>query len=312
MGSGPLQVFLPEIAFAGHLEAHHVVHGNHRCVHNGIPGDDDTDAGCVPCQGVEIGEFDRQPEAVAPVVGVAPRSASARPALVLRRRSRVRCTPPAGRRRRAAQPRSGSGRRERHAARRSPVPARRPRSPSRGLGRRGARRSTCTGRGVHWSWRYVAGHGASNVRSAVRLGMARSCDLGAQLVHACAGDRHAEVAGIAGQHGCEAELRRERQRGMVGGTVEWHVHNGVEHDTAVGPSVLGHAFDHGRPHAAAPLGRVNRHRDVRAAPVVAQRQLHHPHAENRAAGLARRQESETAWTDRRAGRRHGCPAARSR
>ena len=56
--------------------------------------------------------------------------------------------------------------------------------------------------------------------------------------------------------------------------MEWRVHKGIEHGTAL-RAMLGHPFDQGRPHAAAPVGRVYRHCDFCAALVVP-RQLHHP------------------------------------
>ena len=66
----------------------------------------------------------------------------------------------------------------------------------------------------------------------------------------------------------------------------------VEHGTAVGPSVLAHTLDDGGPHATAPMGRVDRHGDFGASYVVAQRQLHHAHTENRTSEVARREEIE--------------------
>ena len=87
------------------------------------------------------------------------------------------------------------------------------------------------------------------------------------------------------------------KRGMVGGRIERHVHYGVEHETPVGPSVLGHGLDDGRSHAAAPMRRVHRHGHLGAARVVAQRHLHHADAEDRAAvGLPRGRAGRSAST----------------
>ena len=145
---------------------------------------------------------------------------------------------------------------------------------------------------MHWSRRYFAGQGASNVsvRYASAAG-ARATSARSSSV-ARVGDRHAQAADIAVQDSLEAELRSERERGMIGGAMEWYVHKGIEHGTALRACMLGHPFDQGRPHAAAPVGRVYRHGDFCAALVVTQRQLHHPHAEQQTAGVERRQEVE--------------------
>ena len=85
-------------------------------------------------------------------------------------------------------------------------------------------------------------------------------------------------ASIASKPTFGAKLTARRDR-AVG---DRHVDYGVEDETPVGSSELAHGFDDGRADAAAPVRRMDCHGDLAAARVVAQRQLHHPHAENRA------------------------------
>ena len=81
---------------------------------------------------------------------------------------------------------------------------------------------------------------------------------------------------FAAQHGLEADLRREAtaRRGPRR-RPSGHVDDGVERRDGRRPGRARPWLDDGRPHAAAPVGRVDRHGDLGAAQVVAQRQLHH-------------------------------------
>ena len=177
--------------------------------------------------------------------------------------------------------------------------------------RRRARRSTCGGSSSQWSSRYSSGQGASKVKVRYSAASRAPRRPGAQrrpAGPASSGDGEVAACCRPGSRS-KPDLGARRHRRMVAAPGERHVDDGVEDPPAVGAGQLRPCARRGRCRHPGADGPGGPRRCISArVPVVAQRELHHADAEDRATGLAGRQELEPAGRRRGTGRRRGCPA----